>query len=268
MNNCKVIAVCTQKGGCAKTTTTLNLGIGLNRFAGKRVCVIDMDGQGNLTMALGVKDPNTLCNTTSDIMKASISGNIYPQADVVIKSKEGIDYIPANSNLNSIEKIITRTSGKYKILKKFVNSLRDDYDYILIDTSPSLGILTMNALCAADEVLIPCSPEYLSTKGLDELLDAVFRIKAHYNPGLEINGILPTMGNFRTNHSKNTVAEIKRQHPKINVYKSFIPRSIRVCEANRAGMSIYKYIENYSHAKECAVGPAYEQFTREVIANV
>lgn len=240
MNKCEVIAVCNQKGGVGKTTTAVNLGAKLAR-QGKKVCLIDMDPQGSLTISLGYKNPDELECTVSDAFKAVISEK-SEGIDPVIVIEEHIDLIPSNIELCSIEVGLVNEMSRERVLATYINDIKDKYDYILIDCMPSLGMLTINALCAADKVLIPTQPEYLSAKGLEQLLKTVGRVKKRMNPDLQIAGIVLTMADSRTNLSKSVIESIRNNYGEhIKVFNTVIPRSVRAAEAGAAGMSIFRY---------------------------
>ena len=170
MDKCKVIAVTNQKGGVGKTTTTVNLGVGLAQ-RGKKVLLVDTDPQGSLTVSLGVKNPDELDTTISDLMQVVVdNGNLSPRDNGILKDIEGVDLVPSNIGLSSFEVSLVNTMGREFVLRSYLGAVKRDYDYVLIDCMPSLGMLTINALAAADSVLIPCQANYLSTKGLKLLM--------------------------------------------------------------------------------------------------
>ena len=189
---CKVIAICNQKGGVSKTTTTVNLGVGLVR-EGKKVLVIDADPQGNLSQSLGIENPDELEIALPSIMEQIIMDKDVDVTKGIIHHEEGLDLMPCNIDLSGVDVSLVNAMSREFVLKTYVESMRDFYDYILIDCMPSLGMLTINALAAADSVIIPTQPHYLSAKGLKLLLRSVSKVRRQINPHLRIDGILMTM---------------------------------------------------------------------------
>ena len=192
MSNCKVIALTNQKGGVGKTTTAVNLGVGLAK-QGKRVLLIDADAQANLTMALGYSRPDDLPITLSTIMQNTIDDRSFDVSQGILPHSEGVDLLPSNIELSGFEVRLINAMGRERVLKTYVNEVKKNYDYVLIDCMPSLGMITINALAAADSVVIPTQPHYLSAKGLELLLRSVSMVKRQINPKLRIDGILMTM---------------------------------------------------------------------------
>ena len=196
-NNCRVIAIANQKGGVGKTTTTSNLGIGLAR-QGKRVLLIDADAQGSLTASLGYREPDKL-----DITLANVMGNIINEEEMdaaygILRHEEGIDLMPGNIELSGVEVSLVNVMSRETVLRSYMEEQRSRYDYILIDCMPSLGMLTINAVAAADSILIPVQAAYLPVKGLEQLIKTIGKVKRQINPRLEIEGILMTMVDSRT----------------------------------------------------------------------
>lgn len=257
----KIIAIANQKGGVGKTTTTINLGIGLAR-AGKKVCLIDLDPQGNTTQGLGY-DPDELEITISTILDRIINKDYKILRDYgILHHREEIDVVPANIELSTMEmKLISVYIGREKILSTYVEMIRPFYDYILIDCKPSLDIITLNALTAADSVLIPVQAQYYSAKGLEQLLGTITQvIVGGINSRLTIAGILYTLVNNRTCSFKQVSEIIKDAYGQnIYIYNSYIPRSVKAEEAPASGMSIYEYDSSGT------VAEAYTKFTNEFL---
>ena len=253
MSNCKVIALTNQKGGVGKTTTAVNLGVGLAK-QGKRVLLIDADAQANLTMALGYSRPDDLPITLSTIMQNIIDDKSFDVSQGILPHSEGVDLLPSNIELSGFEVRLINAMSRERVLKTYVNEVKKNYDYVL-----SLGMITINALTAADSVVIPTQPHYLSAKGLELLLRSVSMVKRQINPKLRIDGILMTMVMPRTNISKEITATVKNAYGrKIKVFDTEIPHSIRAVEATAEGKSIFAY------DKGGKVAAAYEQFSKEV----
>lgn len=261
MNGAKVIAVTNQKGGVGKTTTAINLGIGLAN-QGKRVLLIDSDQQASMSSALGIRDPDHLDVTLATIMQNIIDEKEFPDDFGIWQHPEGIAFVPANIELSGMETRLVNTMSREYVLKAYVEQVRKNYDYILIDCMPSLGMMNINALVAADSLVIPCQPNYLSTKGLNLLLGSVMKVRRTINPSLKIDGILLTMVDGRTNHAKDIIAALRQSvGTNIRVFDAEIPRSVRVAEASMEGQSIYAY----DRKGKAAV--AYEALTKEVLDN-
>ena len=255
----KVIAVANQKGGCSKTSVVANLGIGLAR-EGKKVCVIDADPQGSLTASLGYQEPDEIGLTLATIMMNIIGDDDYEPDGEILHHQEGIDLVPANIELSGLEVSLGNTMSREMILKIYVEQLRDRYDYILIDCMPSLGVMTINALVAADRVLIPVQAAYLPIKGLQQLIKTVGVVKKRLNKNLTIEGILITMVDYRTNYAKDITAMLKESYGDIvGIFDCYIPFSVKVAEASAQGCSIYKY------APKSKAAESFEALTREVL---
>ena len=210
---CKVIAIVNQKGGVAKTTTTVNLGIGLVR-EGKKVLLIDADSQGSLSSSLGVAEPDELDVTLSTIMGKVINDEDYGKREGVIVHEEGVSFLPCNIELSGLEVTLVNTMRREYILKEYITSVRNLYDYILIDCNSSLGMVTMNALTAADSVIIPIEAAYLSVKGLQQLITTLGRTKKYLNPNLGIEGIVFTKMVGRTNYAKEIKSMVEEIYGK------------------------------------------------------
>ena len=241
MSNCKVIALTNQKGGVGKTTTAVNLGVSLAQ-QGKKVLLIDADAQANLTMSLGYNRPDDLPVTLSTIMQDIIDDNPIDVQKSILHHGEGVDLLPSNIELSGLEVRLINAISRESVLKTCVNEVKKNYDYVLVDCMPSLGMLTINALAAADSVVIPTQPHYLSAKGLELLLRSVSKVRRQINPPLRIDGILMTMVMPRTNISKEITATVRSAYgQKIKVFDTQIPHSIRAVEATAEGKSIFAY---------------------------
>ena len=258
MTESKVIAITNQKGGVGKTTTTVNLGVGLAQ-EGKRVLLIDADPQGSLTLSLGFKNPDTLDVSLATVMDALIR-DVEPEPGMgIIHHDEGIDLLPSNIELSGVETRLINTMSREFVLKSYLDTVRSRYDYILIDCMPSLGMMTINALVAADSIIIPSQPSYLSTKGLNLLLQSVSKVKRSINPKLRIDGILLTMVEGRTTNAKSIIDALRNGiGQNIRIFQAEIPHSVRATECSMNGVSIY------SHDKNGKVASAYHALTKEV----
>lgn len=208
MSHCTVYAITNQKGGVGKTTTTVNLGIGLAK-AGKKVLLIDFDPQASLTASLGYKQPDELDDTISTVLEHSISDKPMARDYAILHHDEGVDFIPSNIELSELEVRLINTMSREQALREYLDSVKENYDYILIDCMPSLGVITINALVAADRVIIPTQPNYLSAKGLDLLAQSIRRVQRRLNPQLEIAGTLFTMVDNRTNHARSVIEALR-----------------------------------------------------------
>ena len=242
-----------------KTTTAVNLGVSLAQ-QGKKVLLIDADAQANLTMSLGYSRPDDLPDTLSTIMQNIIDDKPVDVFKSILHHDEGVDLLPSNIELSGLEVRLINAISRESVLKTCINEVKKNYDTVLIDCMPSLGMLTINALAAAaDSVVIPTQPHYLSAKGLELLLRSVSKVKRQINPHLRIDGILMTMVMPRTNISKEITATVKSAYgQRIKVFDTQIPHSIRAVEATAEGKSIFAY------DKGGKVAAAYEQFGKEV----
>lgn len=258
MSNCKVIALTNQKGGVGKTTTAVNLGVCLSK-QGKKVLLVDADAQANLTMSLGYPRPDDLPISLATIMQDIIDDKLFDVQKGILHHSEGVDLLPSNIELSGLEVRLINAISRERVLTTCINEVKKNYDYVLIDCMPSLGMLTINALAAADSVVIPTQPHYLSAKGLELLLRSVSKVRRQINPHLRIDGILMTMVMPRTNISKEVTALVRSAYGQnIKVFDAQIPHSIRAVEATAEGKSIFTY------DKGGKVAAAYEQFGKEV----
>ena len=248
----RIIAVANQKGGVGKTTTAINLSACLAE-KNKKVLTLDMDPQGNTTSGLGV-DKNQAENTVYELIldESELSECIYPSV------MENLSVIPSNINLSGAEIELIGFENKEYLLKSKLDMIRSDYDYIIIDCPPSLNLLTINAMAAADSVIVPIQCEYYALEGLSQLIHTIDLIKERLNPKLEIEGVVFTMYDARTNLSLQVVENVKENLDK-NIYKTIIPRNVRLAEAPSYGQTIVDYDPSSKGYK------AYMQLAKELI---
>ena len=259
MPKCEVIAIANQKGGVGKTTTTFNLGVAL-AHAGKRVLLVDSDPQGDLTTYMGIHDPDNIPVTLSTLMERSIKDEDINSKESLLKHDEGIDLIPSNLELSSMEVSLVNAMSREFTLKNCLADIKDKYDYVLIDCMPSLGMITINALACADKVIIPVQSEFLAVKGMSHLMNTVLKVRKQINPNLKVGGILLTMVDGRTNLSKDIANELKSTYGTVfKLYDTQIPRGVKAAESSRMGESVLSYDSSSK------VAQSYLNFAKEVL---
>ena len=241
MSNCKTISVCNQKGGVGKTTTTVNLGVGL-AMQGKKVLLIDADPQGDLTTCLGWQDTDGLGITLATKLTDVINETMTDPMVGILHHEEGVDLVPANLELSAMEFNLVNAMSRETTLKNYLSQVKNRYDYVIIDCMPSLGMVTLNALSAADSVIIPVQAQYLPAKGMTQLV--------------------LTLVDSRTNLAKSTVEALRANFGnQIRMYRTQIPIAVKAAETSSKGKSIYAYEPNSTVSK------AYAEFTKEVLAD-
>ena len=256
-----VTAIVNQKGGTGKTCSTENLGVGLAK-EGKKVLLIDLDPQSSLTISLGYPRSDELYPTISTMIDRILNEQPIGNREGILSHPEGVDLMPANIELAGTEMSLANVISREKILKQYIDTVNKQYDHILIDCSPSLGMLTVNALCAADNCLIPVQAQYLSAKGLEQLLGTISKVKRQINPKLKIEGILLTMVDARTTDARMISDLIRETYgSKIRVFDSDIPHSVRAAEISAEGKSIF------AHDPGGKVAAAYKNLTKEVLSD-
>jgi len=255
----KTIAIVNQKGGVGKTVTAVNLAIGLAK-EGNKVIAIDLDAQGSLTVSLGYNEQDKMENTVSTILEKIIEDEPVALNEGILHHGEGIDLIPANIELSGLEVTLVNTMSRESVLREYLKVISNDYDVAVIDCSPSLGMLTINALTCANEVIIPVQAQYLSIKGMEQLFRTIGRVRKQLNPNLQIGGILITMADMRTNYTKDIINLLHESYgSKIKIFDSIIPFSVRAAEMSAEGKSIYLHDPNGK------VSNAYKGLIKEVL---
>lgn len=256
--NVKILA--NQKGGVGKTTTAESLGIGLVQN-GKKVLLIDGDAQGSLSASLGYTGRDDFDVTLASMMEKIIRGQPMDFQEGILHHSEGVDLIPASIDLANTElSLVGLPMGRERVLSKLIEQTRPYYDFVIVDCQPSLGMMTINALAAADSVIIPVQADFLSTRGLQQLLKSIAQTREYLNPRLQVDGILFTMVNSRTVFNREIQEKINAAYgASIPVFESSIPYSVRAAESPAKGRSIYQ------HDPDGKVAAAYRGLTREVL---
>ena len=240
MSNCKTISVCNQKGGVGKTTTTVNLGVGL-AMQGKKVLLIDADPQGDLTTCLGWQDTDGLGITLATKLTDVINETMTDPMVGILHHEEGVDLVPANLELSAMEFNLVNAMSRETTLKNYLSQVKNRYDYVIIDCMPSLGMVTLNALSAADSVIIPVQAQYLPAKGMTQLVQTISKVKKYINPDIKIDGMLLTLVDSRTNLAKSTVEALRANFGnQIRMYRTQIPIAVKAAETSSKGKSIWE----------------------------
>ncbi len=258
---CKVISVANIKGGVAKTTTAANMGVGLAR-KGKRILLIDLDPQGSLSLGLGIRNNKELPYTISTVIQKVINEIDINDGEGIIHNEEGVDIIPSNNSLRIVEQQLDEVMSKEHILEEYIESIRSLYDYIIIDCNPGVDNLIINALTCCDTVLIPSPPEYLCVEGLQEIIRTIGQVKKRLNRKIEIEGVLLTIVNGRTNIARDIMNKMEEEYgSRLRIFKAVIPESVKAKEAVANGVSVFK------QAPRSGVSLAYSAFVGEVLEN-
>ena len=254
----KVISIVNQKGGTSKSAIAVNLAAGLSRM-GKKVLVIDADPQADASASLGYRETDDSSETLTELFGNVLNDEELPDGLYINHQEEGVDIIVSNIDLAGMEVLLVNAMSREYVLKQIIDRVKDGYDAVIIDTMPSLGMLTINSLAAADEVIIPVEASYLPIKGLQKLLQTVGRIRKQINPGLQVGGIVFTMVDIRTREARENMEILRGGYgDSIKIFDTYIPASVRMKECCKEGKSIYAY------APRSQVAMAYENLTGEI----
>lgn len=259
MSQSKIIAIANQKGGVGKTTTAFNLGIALANL-GKKVLLVDTDPQGDLTTYAGFIRQEQLNKTLSTLMEQSINDEPITAKDVILHHNENVDLIPSNLDLSVLEMSLVNIMSREYTMRNCLSEIRKDYDYVILDCMPSLGMITVNALACADSVIIPVQSQYFAAKGMTQLLQSIKKVRKQINPELKIDGVLLTLVDRRTNLAKSIETQLREEYGSaLKIYDTQIPLAIKTAESTQMGKSIFTYDKNSK------VADAYSSFAKEVL---
>jgi chromosome partitioning protein len=259
MPECKTIACVNQKGGVGKSVTSTNLGVGLAKH-GKRVLIVDCDCQASQTISLGWKEPDTLPVTLATLLGNQMARKSCDPHDGILHNAEGVDLLPSSIELSGLELRMVNVMNREALLRKLLTPLQAEYDFIVLDCPPTLGMVTINALSAADSVIVPVQPEFLSVVGMTQLFDTVAEIREQINPELRVDGVLITLANMRTTLARNSVDAIRAAYGgAVRIYSTPVPYSVKVKEASTVGQSVFAYEPGGKAAA------AYDSLVKEVL---
>ena len=241
--------------------SSISIGIGLAR-EGRRVLLVDVDSQGSMTASLGYQQPDQMETTLSTILSGIIMDEPLPPGSGILHHEEGVDLLPANIELAGMEVTLVNTMSRETILRQYLNTVRGEYDAIILDCMPSLGMLTINALAAADSVIVPVQAHYLPLKGMTQLMKTIGKVQRQINPGLKVDGVLLTLADMRTNLARATADNLRQNYGRvINVYQTIIPVAVKAAETSAEGKSIF------IHVPKGIVAEGYAALTKEVLSH-